>query len=52
MAAALKKAGEVVNESMIMAIVLSGLPPTYDTINTVVEQREKKMIFRELKKVL
>ena len=35
-AAALKKAGEIVSESMIMAMVLSGFPPTYDTFSTVV----------------
>ena len=44
-ATALKKAGEVVSQSMIMAMVLSGFPPTYDTFSTVVEQREKDITF-------
>ena len=51
-AAALKTAGEEVSESMIMAMVLNGLPPTYDTFSTVVEQREKEMSFQEFKKAL
>lgn len=50
--AALKKAGEAVSDSMTMAMVLSGLPQTYDTFSTVVEQREKEMTFQEFKKAL
>ena len=50
-AAALKKEGEGVSKSMIMAIVLSGLPQTYDTFSTVVEHWKKEITpFKSLRK--
>ena len=40
--AALKKAGEDVSENMVITMVPNGLPSTYDTFSTVVEQRERR----------
>ncbi|XP_076055173.1 uncharacterized protein LOC143033567 [Oratosquilla oratoria] len=50
--AALKKAEENISDSMLIAMVLNGLPTAYDTISTVMEQREKQMTFQEFKKAL
>ena len=48
-AAALKKAGETVTDSLLIAMVLTGLPDSYQSFVAVVTQSEKKQAFMEFK---
>ena len=54
-AASLKSAGETVSDSLLIAMVLKGLPTEYKTFSAIVSQRDKKddkMKFQEFKVVL
>ena len=44
-----KKAGETVTDSLLVAMVLTGLPDSYQSFVAVVTQREKKQTFVEFK---
>ncbi|KAK3876711.1 hypothetical protein Pcinc_018523 [Petrolisthes cinctipes] len=48
-ATSLKSANEVIIDSLLVAMVLKGLPPSYKTFATVVTQREKEWTFMEFK---
>ena len=48
-AAALKSAGETVTDSLLIAMVLTGLPDSYQSFVAVVTQSEKKQTFVEFK---
>lgn len=48
-AAALKNAGETVTDSLLIAMVLKGLPDNYQSFVAVVTQSEKKQTFIEFK---
>ena len=48
----LKTAGEVISDSLLIAMVLKGLPAEYRTFSTVVTQKEKPMNSTELKVAL
>ena len=48
-AAALKKAGETVSDSLIQAMLIGGLPQEFDTFCTIVTQRESPMSLKEFK---
>ena len=39
---ALKGAGETVSDSLLIAMVLKGLPPEYKTFATIVTQKDEK----------
>ena len=41
-AASLKSAGETVSDSLLIAMVLKGLPPKYKTFSAIVSQRDDK----------
>eukprot|EP00794_Sanderia_malayensis_P006415 gene6415-7146_t len=51
-ATALKTAGEIISNGLLIAMVLKGLPDSYKTFATVVTQREKQMEFSEFKTAL
>ena len=51
-ATALKTAEEVINDRLLIAMVLKGLPRNYKTFSTVVIQREKQITFSEFKTAL
>ena len=51
-ATALKAAGEVISDSLLVAMALKGLPSSYRAFATVVMQREKQMTFAEFKTAL
>ena len=54
-AASLKSAGETVSDSLLIAIVLKGLPAEYKTFSAIVSQRDEKddkMKFQEFKVAL
>lgn len=42
-ATSLKTAGEIISDSLLIAIILKGLPPIYKTFCTVITQKEKMM---------
>ncbi|KAL7641208.1 UNVERIFIED_CONTAM: hypothetical protein RMT77_008346 [Armadillidium vulgare] len=48
----LKSAGENVSDSLLIAMVLKGLPSGYRTFSTVIIQKEKAMTFSEFKMAL
>ena len=48
-ATSLKNAGEVISDSLLVAMVIKGLPLSYKTFSTVVTQREKQWAFVEFK---
>ncbi|KAL7640414.1 UNVERIFIED_CONTAM: hypothetical protein RMT77_008688 [Armadillidium vulgare] len=48
----LKSAGENVSDSLLIAMVLKGLPSGYRTFSTVIIQKEKAMTFSEFKVAL
>ncbi|KAK3883860.1 hypothetical protein Pcinc_011828 [Petrolisthes cinctipes] len=48
-ATSLKSANEVIIDSLLVAMVLKGLPHSYKTFATVVTQREKEWTFMEFK---
>ena len=48
-ATSLKNAGEVISDSLLVAMVIKGLPLSYKTFSTVVTQREKQWTFVEFK---
>ncbi|XP_033122962.1 uncharacterized protein LOC117121761 [Anneissia japonica] len=51
-AQSLKHAQETVSDSLLIAMVLKGLPPEYKTFSTIIVQRESAMIFSDFKKAL
>ena len=51
-ATALKTAGETISDSLLIAMILKGLPQEYKTFSTVISQREKTMKFPEFKSAL
>ena len=51
-ATSLKSAGEEISDSLLVAMVLKGLPMQYNTFKTVVTQREREMSFTEFKVAL
>ena len=54
-AASLKSTGETVNDSLLIAMVLKGLPADYKTFSAIVSQRDEKgdqMKFQEFKTAL
>ena len=51
-AAALKHAGEVIQDSLLVAMVLKGLPQEFKPFTTVVTQKEKATTFSEFKVAL
>ena len=46
---ALKDAGEVVSDGLLVAMVLKGLPPQFKSFVAVITQTDKNWTFRELK---
>ena len=50
--ASLNNAGEEIHDSLLVAMVLKGLPREYQSFTTVVTQREKGMSFSEFKVAL
>ena len=50
--AALSNAGEVISDSLLVAMALKGLPKDYQSFTVVVTQREKAMSFSEFKVAL
>ena len=48
-ATSLKNAGETISDSLLVAMLLKGLPSSYKTFSTVVTQREKEWTFVEFK---
>jgi hypothetical protein len=51
-AVALKHAGEEVSDSLLIAMILKGLPPGFGTFSTVVTQREREMNLTDFKVAL
>ena len=51
-ATSLKTAGETISDSLLVAMVLKGLPVEYKTFSTVVAQKDKIMSFSEFKVAL
>ena len=51
-ATALRSAGETVTDSLLIAMVLKGLPEEYKPFVVVVTQRDKKQTFSEFKVML
>ena len=51
-ATSMKSAGEEISDSLLVAMVLKGLPTQYNTFKTVVTQREREMSFTEFKVAL
>ena len=51
-ATSLKTAGESISDSLLIAMLLKGLPPSYKTFCTVVTQKDKMMTFAEFKVAL
>ena len=50
--ASLKSAGETISDSLLIAMILKGLPQEYKTFCTVVTQRKDPMVFKEFKTAL
>ena len=48
-AASLKSAGETISDSLLIAMVLKGLPSSYGTFSTIITQREGTMSFSDFK---
>ena len=51
-ATTLKTAGEVVSDSLLVAMLLKGLPPEFMPFSTVITQRDKALTFSEFKAAL
>src|SRR6218665_3569940 len=51
-ASSLKTAGEVVSDSLLLAMILKGLPLAYKTFCTVTTQKDKDHTFAEFKVAL
>ena len=51
-ATALRDAGEVISDPLLIVMVLKGLPSEYNTFATVIVQREKQMTFNIFKSTL
>ena len=47
--AALKNAGEEVGDSLLIAMILKGLPPKFKAFNTVITQKDKQPTYSEFK---
>ena len=47
--AALKNAGEEVGDSLLIAMILKGLPPKFKAFNTVITQKDKQPTYPEFK---
>ena len=50
-AASLKSAGEKISDSLLIAMVLKGLPTEYKTFSAIVSQRDKKDDKMKFKKI-
>jgi len=50
--ASLKTAGENISDSLLVAMLLKGLPPQFKTFATVINQKDKAMTFSEFKVAL
>ena len=48
-ATSLKSAGEVISDSLLIAMILKGLPSEYKTLCTVITQKYKELTFAEFK---
>ena len=48
-ATSLKTAGEAISDSLLMVMVLNGLPSEFNTFTTVVTQKEQQMSFTDFK---
>ena len=48
----LKTAGETVSDSLLIAMILKGLPSEFKTFSTIVTQKDKQMTFAEFKVAL
>jgi len=51
-AASLKRAGEVISDSLLVAMVIKGLPVEYEPFNTVITQKKEQVLFTEFKAAL
>jgi len=51
-ATSLKTAGEVISDSLLIAMILKGLPPTYKPFTTVVTQKDTNQTFSAFKVAL
>jgi len=48
----LKSAGEVISDSLLIAMILKGLPPDFKTLCTIITQKDKELTFAEFKVAL
>ena len=48
-AAALKGCGEEIGDSLLIAMVVKGLPASFNSFKTVITQRENQQTFQEFK---
>jgi len=51
-ATSLKSAGETISDSLVIAMILKGLPTEYKTLCTVITQKDKELTFAEFKVAL
>ena len=51
-AAALKNSGETIGDSLLIAMILKGLPSTFNSFKTVVTQNDKQPTFQQFKVTL
>lgn len=51
-AASLKRAGEIISDSLLVAMVIKGLPVEYKPFNTVITQKKEQVSFTEFKVAL
>jgi hypothetical protein len=51
-ATSLKTVGEVISDSLLIAMILKGLPPEFETLCTVIAQRKEEVTFPEFKVAL
>ena len=48
-AAALKNSGEIIGDSLLIAMILKGLPSSFNSFKTVVTQKDKQPTFQQFK---
>ena len=48
----LKEAGENISDALLTAMILKGLPPTFQTFSTIISQREDPITFKDFKAAL